>query len=327
MQTPDAGPDEIMRLAVERFRAEMESSNRRFLQDRIDEIEAMGLATEKEKLDKMSCYWSGLGKNMGRWNDTAPPDTIRRARETSIVTRLEDINSIFHQYIDGIIPPTLPTNEWREMYLEVIQNMCNEAAVRDDEDEDFQIPKCVELGNFIKYADGVKDPDFRCSGICEFRPVPTVGVKSYAFPDHPAVLALPAPDISTSRELLKDYFKDDIFDETFIQGIVDEDLEVKVGFETGLGCRQDHDEWRSAYLYCRSDDEAAATLKEWAWRVVVFHADGENPATLYGRQPRFDSIPDFLDWYSSWLDYVDMDEVRRAVLGLEGDEDGCEPEE
>lgn len=54
MQTSDAGLDETMRLAVERFRAKMESSNRQFLQDRIDEIEAMGLATEEEKLDKIN---------------------------------------------------------------------------------------------------------------------------------------------------------------------------------------------------------------------------------------------------------------------------------
>ncbi|CAG8938041.1 unnamed protein product [Penicillium salamii] len=330
MQTSDAGPDETMRLAVERFRAKMESSNRRFLQDRIDEIEAMGLATEEEKLDKMSLYWPGLGKKMGRWNDIVPPGPVQQNRETSNVTRLEDVNSTFHQYMDGIIPSTLVTEEWREMYLEVIQSVCNKAAIQDneDKDEDFQVPKCVELGNFIKYANGVQDPDFRCSGICPFHPIFSfIGVKSYAFPDHPAVLALPTPNISKSREILKDYLEDYILDEDFIQGIVDEDLEVKVGFETGLGCRHEHDEWRSAYLYCRSDDEAAITLKEWAWRVVVFHADGENPATLYGRQPRFDSIPEFLDWYSSWLDYVDMDEVRRAVLGLEGDEDGHESEE
>lgn len=250
---------------------------------------------------------------MGRWNDTVPPGPIRQARETSNVTRLEDVNSTFHQYIDGIIPATLVTDEWREMYLEVLQSMCNEATARDDEDEDFQIPKCVELGTFIKYADGVQDPDFRHSGICPFQPVFPVGVQSYAFPDHPAVLALPAPDISTSREILRDYLKDYIIDETCIQGTLDEDLEVKVGFETGLGCRQDHDEWRSAYLYCRSDDEAATSLKEWAWRVVIFHADGENPTILYGRQPRFDSISEFLDWYCSWLDYVDMDEVRNGL--------------
>jgi hypothetical protein len=42
-QSSDTDPAEIMRLAIEGFRAKMESSNRRFLQDRIDEIEAMGL--------------------------------------------------------------------------------------------------------------------------------------------------------------------------------------------------------------------------------------------------------------------------------------------
>jgi hypothetical protein len=39
-----------MRLAVDRFRTRMESANRQFLQDRIDEIEAMHLSTEKGKI-------------------------------------------------------------------------------------------------------------------------------------------------------------------------------------------------------------------------------------------------------------------------------------
>lgn len=52
----DTNPEETMRLAVERFRAKMESSNRQFIQDRIDEIEAMHLSTEDEKLHHMLTY-------------------------------------------------------------------------------------------------------------------------------------------------------------------------------------------------------------------------------------------------------------------------------
>lgn len=40
--------------------------------------------------------------------------------------------------------------------------------------------------------------------------------------------------------------------------------------------------------------------KDWAWRVVVSDAEGvDNPMTVYGQKPRFDSIVEFLDWYSS----------------------------
>lgn len=321
MQSSDVDPAETMRLAVERFRAK-ESSNRRFLQDRIDEIEALGISTEEEKLSKMSLYWPVLGaKGKKRWGDFAPPGPVRQSCEARNATRLEDVNSIYCENMDGIIPPTLVNDEWRQMFLEVVERVCNKAAAQDEEDENFRIPICHELGHFIKYANGVKDPDFRGSGICPFKPVFPIGIRQYAFPDRPAVLAQTAPDISASRKILEHYLQDYILDEDFTQGIVDNDLEVKVGFETGLGSRREHKEWYSAYLYCRSDDDSATTLKDWAWRVIVFRADGVNPATLYGREPRFDSIPEFLDWYSSWLDYVDMDEVRKTLSGTYGDDD------
>lgn len=38
------------------------------------------------------------------------------------------------------------------------------------ETRSFEIPLCHELGSFIKYADGVQDPDFWRSGIARFRP-------------------------------------------------------------------------------------------------------------------------------------------------------------
>jgi hypothetical protein len=53
-QQSDADVDEAMRLTVSRFRTKMEASNRQFLQDRIDEPEAMDL--DEEKLDKVSFY-------------------------------------------------------------------------------------------------------------------------------------------------------------------------------------------------------------------------------------------------------------------------------
>ncbi|GIC94455.1 uncharacterized protein Aud_010955 [Aspergillus udagawae] len=325
IQSSDTDPAEIMRLAVEGFRAKMEASNRRFLQDRIDEIEAMGLSTEEEKFNEMSLYWHDLGaKCEPKWNNTASPGHVRQSREARNATRLEDVKTIYHQYMDGIISPTLVTDKWRQMYLEVLKGVCNEAMAQNQggEDEDFEIPMCYELGHFIKYANGVQDPDFRRSGICPFEPVPPVGREEYAFPEHAAVLRLPTPRVSTSREILKEYLRGRILDETFILGTVDEDLEVKVGFQTGLGCRAGHDEWYSAYLYCRRcDDDSDPSLKDWAWRVSFFRADVGNPTTLYGRYPRFDSIPEFLDWYSSWLVYVDMNEVRKNVRCLYGDDD------
>ncbi|KAF7516541.1 hypothetical protein PCG10_002065 [Penicillium crustosum] len=152
----DTNPDETMRLAVERFRAKMESSNRQFIQDRIDEIEAMHLSTEDEKLHHMLTYWADLNiKDWSNCNDDAPRDIIRRVRETANVSRLEDLKTIFHERMDGIIPSTLVTDEWREMFLDTVEIVCNEAAEQDEDDENLHIPRCDELGHFLKYEEGM----------------------------------------------------------------------------------------------------------------------------------------------------------------------------
>ncbi|KAJ5126064.1 hypothetical protein N7526_008241 [Penicillium atrosanguineum] len=161
----DTNPGETMRLAVERFRTRMESSNRCFIQDCVDEIEAMRLLTEDGKFSLMRPYWYELGvTGLSDWNYDAPRGPVLRARETENVSRLEDLKTIFHEHMDGIIPPMLVTDKWRQIFLETIENVCNEAAVQDKKDEDFHIPVCDELGHFIKYANGVQHPDFRRSG-------------------------------------------------------------------------------------------------------------------------------------------------------------------
>lgn len=69
-------------------------------------------STEEEKLKKMCLYWPDLGvKGEDQWNDAAPPGPVRQSRKTRNAARLEDVKSIFHQYMDGIIPPTLVTDE------------------------------------------------------------------------------------------------------------------------------------------------------------------------------------------------------------------------
>ncbi|KAF3392432.1 hypothetical protein F1880_008909 [Penicillium rolfsii] len=326
MSTPSEDTDETMRLALEKFRAKMELSNRRFLQDRIDEIEARNLPTEEAKLKKMRLYWHGLGsKGEVKWNDGVDSDIVRQFHEESNVLKLQDVKTTFHMHMDGLITPTLMTDEWRQMYLDVVEKVCNEVAFREEEEEYFHIPRCTELGTFIKYANGVQDPDFRASGICPFMPVCCIwspGARQYAFPDRQNEGS--ELNILESRQMLETSLREDILKENFVCGIFDEDLEVKVGFKTGNGSQREHDAWISAYVYCRRDpDDPDPTLKDWAWRVCVFHADGGNPTELYGRKPRFDSIPEFLEWYSSWYDYLDMDEVRHNVSGFGGEKDVC----
>ncbi|KAJ5912098.1 uncharacterized protein N7473_001401 [Penicillium subrubescens] len=221
--------------------------------------------------------------------------------------------------MDGIIPSSLITDEWRQAYLEVLKEVRDEAVVRmrqeqsDEEEEDDEkeeeevvdIPLCHELGLFLKYANGIQDPDFRSSGICPFEPVPAVGITEYAF---------------SERANLEDY----ILDKANVDAYVDEDPDVKVGFLTGTGWRAQHDEWYSAYLYYHQEEDSRSpdpSLKDWAWRVCVFHAGLENSTALYGQYPRFNSLPEFLDWYSSWLEFVDMKVVKKNVRRHWGDDD------
>ncbi|KAJ5971311.1 uncharacterized protein N7479_001229 [Penicillium vulpinum] len=274
----DTNPGETMRLAVERFRTKMESSNRQFIQDRINEIEAMHLSTEKEKLRIMSRYWDNLGdKGQSNWSDDAPRDMVRQAREMANVSRLQDLKTTFHEHMDGVNPTTLVTDEWRQMFLETLESVCNKAAEKYG-DHNFHIPICDDLGHFIKYANGVQDPDFRHSGICPWKPVPYIGIRHYAFPDRPSIRALPLPDIAKSRDQLKRYLEYSLLGEDFIYSTFDKDLEVKVGLHTGCGLRRGYDEWYSAYVYCRRyEDDPDPSHKDWAWRVVIFHAGGANP--------------------------------------------------
>ncbi|KAJ5294666.1 hypothetical protein PENANT_c006G09296 [Penicillium antarcticum] len=301
-----ADADENMRLAVERFRTKMEASNRQFLQDRIDEIEAKNLSTEEEKLEKMDVYWSSLGiKSNDPWMATAPPEIVRQAREEENVTRLADYSSLYHHQMDGVRPPKLRTDEWRQMYLDTVQKVCNGVAFRDEADNDFEVLPCHELAIFLKYASEIVDPDFRYAGMAHFQP--------------PGALSKETSDISKDREdLTADLRRYYLWDESFVEAYKHDDLEVRVGFKTGNGVKYKlgrHDIWYSMYLYCRRDEEDSdQSHKYWAWRVVVSHATiCDNPMTVYGQKPRFDSIVEFLDWYSSWLEHLDMDKIREDV--------------
>ncbi|PKX90418.1 uncharacterized protein P174DRAFT_341499, partial [Aspergillus novofumigatus IBT 16806] len=130
----------------------MEASNRQFLQDRMDEIEAMNLSTEEEKLEEMRVYWPGLGvKCKDPWMATAPAETVRQSLEEGNVTRLADVRTLYHQHMDGVSPPNLLTDEWCRMFLDTVQTVCNEVAFRNEEDDDFEVPPCHDLALFLKY--------------------------------------------------------------------------------------------------------------------------------------------------------------------------------
>ncbi|KAJ5181589.1 hypothetical protein N7449_011736 [Penicillium cf. viridicatum] len=164
----------------------------------------------------------------------------------------------------GASPPNL-SDERRQMYLDTIQTVCNEMAFRDEEDNDFEVSPCHDLGLFLKYASTVQDPDFRYAGMAPFQP--------------PGVYYLETSDISKNREdLIERLHLYYLFKESFLDAYMHDDLEVRVGLRTGIGVKYKmagHDTWYSMYLYCRRYvEDSDHSHKDWAWRVVVSDAEG-----------------------------------------------------
>ncbi|KAJ6006357.1 hypothetical protein N7451_004301 [Penicillium sp. IBT 35674x] len=363
----DTNAEETMRLAITRFRSRMATANQKFLQDRIKEIEAKGLAFEEEKRRRFRQYqWMDYLE----WDDEDPDmrgshNAIQISQQT-LVKDLEipPILSALPTSVpaDGVFPPLLHTEQWRQMYLDTVQRVCQRQAdanvAEDDEKLDvaytshkdhrpMTIPRCDELALFLKYAQGVVDVDFRLSEIAPFTPAWSIGIKNEeldGLEEEQRREKLADPGLlKRGQECLQQELEDESTN-GFLWPYIDDDLEVMAGFVTGVAYSRLYacPSWYSAYVYCRlwtdndEDDgrqkdgeiQDAANIQDWGWRVVFFQAEVDNPSVLYGRKARFDSIPEFLDWYASWLDHLNERELLslwRHSLGCETDcESDCE---
>ncbi|KAJ5787749.1 hypothetical protein N7457_002739 [Penicillium paradoxum] len=354
----DTDANETMRLAITRFRNKMAAANQKFLQDRINEIEAKGLATEEEKRCQLRQY---LWMDHLAWDDEEPEthrhDRIQIPQQTSVSAL--DIPAILnalpsHEPADGVLPPLLRTEQWRQMYVDTVQRVCQrqaDAIVASDgeacnshkDHRPMSIPRCDELALFLQYAQGVVDVDFRLLGIAPFTPAWSIGVKEEeleGLDEGQRRVKLADPELlRRGQEGLQRELEDEVSN-AWLEASTDEDLDVRAGFITGVGYNRLHEcpEWYTAYVYCRllTDDDGeqdediqdAANIRHWGWRVVVFKAEVVGPSVLYGRKARFDSIPEFLDWYASWLDHLDargLLSLRRHAVGCETDcESDCE---
>ncbi|CAI7670246.1 unnamed protein product [Penicillium crustosum] len=345
----DRNAEETMRLAIARFRSRMAAANQKFLQDRLKEIEGKGLATEEEKRVQLRQY-----KYMDdvKWDDE-DPETCGSGSIIQIPpqTPVKDLNipAILnalpsHEPADGVKPPLLRSNQWRQMYLDTVQRMCQQQvdAIVADDDEDrgvactwhkdhrpMTIPPCDELALFLKYAQGVADVDFRLSGIAPFTPAWSIGVKDEeleGLDERQRRDKLADPGLLKREQAQLQRLLEYKLDDKTLRAFIDEDLDIRAGFIADIGFHMWHacPAWYSAYVYCRlmTDDEDenkhkdediqdAANIREWGWRVVFFKAEVDNPTSLYGQ---------FLDWYASWLDHLDA----RALLSLRRHAVACE---
>ncbi|KAJ5055311.1 hypothetical protein NUH16_010873 [Penicillium rubens] len=342
--TPTSGMDrnaeETMRLVIARFRSRMAAANQKFLQDRINEIQGNGLAIEEEKRCRLRQY-----KYMDniKWDDEVPETcgsgkNIRIPPQTPVKDL--DIPAILnvlpaYEAVDGVEPPLLRTVQ------RVGQQQADAIVAEDDEELDdactwhkdrspMTIPPCDELALFLKYAQGVVDVDFRLSGIAPFIPAWSIGVKDeelQGLDERQRRDKLADPELlKREQERLQRELEDELENKK-LQAFIDDDLDVRAGFIAGIGFNQRYEclAWYTAYVYYRlmadDDDEYkhkdediqdAANIREWGWRVVFYKAEVDNPTPLYGRKARFDSIPEFLDWYASWIYHLDA----RALLSL-----------
>ncbi|KAJ6103110.1 hypothetical protein N7486_005537 [Penicillium sp. IBT 16267x] len=129
----DTNAEETMRLAISRFRSRMAAANQTFLQDCVNEIEARGLASEEEKRRRLRQYkWMTYLE----WDDEDPErrgrhSAIRIPQHTSV--KYLDIPAILNALpssrpADGVFPPLLHTEQWRQMYLDTVQRVCQRQA-------------------------------------------------------------------------------------------------------------------------------------------------------------------------------------------------------
>ncbi|KAL4937320.1 hypothetical protein BDV06DRAFT_227044 [Aspergillus oleicola] len=105
-----------------------------------------------------------------------------------------------HEPADGVLSPLLHTEQWRQMYIDTVQHVCQRQADaivfvaendndtelevgvacnshhdRDQDHKPIPISPCNELALFLKYAQGVVYVDLRHSGIAPFTPALSIG--------------------------------------------------------------------------------------------------------------------------------------------------------
>ncbi|PYH50077.1 uncharacterized protein BP01DRAFT_412885 [Aspergillus saccharolyticus JOP 1030-1] len=251
--------------AVDRFRTRMAAANRGFFKDRISEIDARGLATEKERICLMQ-RWRRF-KELDR-DETASHSNPAARHTSNRFRQTRELAAVPRAAGRGHAAP------------DVFQQQAEEWATAEGEDFASEPP----------------------------------------FPARDQYKAQVRRDCAWLRERLETEHTSDLINKAKIPACPD---------------------WYSAYLYCRKGSEEdmegielpdegisdAPQIREWVWRVVFMEHEAttfEPPQVLYGRRPRFDSIPEFLDWYTSWPDSLDGRGLRSLRRHVEGCETDCE---
>lgn len=247
-------------------------------------------------------------------SEDAPDELKNQAKLEAEVNSLADIQSLIekHWLFDGTRPPV--GEELREKFLRVLEEVLNlrkdgEVVLENKEEDDERLEVPAELAEFLSFTNGVFDADFRHCGICDF--------------------VMVDEKYDEDEELLRGRLETaaDPHEWVYMGGdYLDDEIEVVAGVvldsrQQWPECAPEYKEntWMSMYAYCRPvpglDDEED-TEEDFSWRVVFYHRINEIDREVF----TFTSIAEFLGWYATWDERMNMEDMRRAIseCGLPG---------
>lgn len=245
-----------------------------------------------------------MWKRVSPLPEDAPDDLKNQARLEAAVDSLDDVETLIdkHWLLDGTRPPV--GELLRKKFLRILEEVLNESKdveLLEDEKERLELPD--ELAEFLSVTNGVCDADVRHSGICDFAMV------DEKYDEDEECLRL---RLDTAADP----------DEWANMGVdfLDYELEVVAGVALDFqqqwphyGAQFKDNTWVSMYAYCRRvpDQDGEDSEEDFSWRVVFYHRINDMDQKVF----TFMSIAEFLGWYASWDERMNMEDMRRAISG------------
>lgn len=298
-----------MEQAVTNFRTRMAAANKAFLKARISEHRTAS-DSEFQGISAMTRYWFRWTEEYKTWKpgrslpEHAPDELKNQARLEAEVDSLDDVETLIdkHWLLDGTRPPA--GELLRKRFLRVLEEVLNnskDVELLEDEEERLELP--AELAEFLSVTNGVFDADFRHSGMCDFT---MVDEKCDEVEEHLRYRLDTVADSEEWAKLGADFLDDEL---EIVAGVV---LDFKQQWPAH-GPEFKDNTWLSMYAYCRRvpDQDSEEPEEDFSWRVVFYHRINDMDQKAF----TFTSIAEFLGWYASWDERMNMEDMRRATSG------------
>ncbi|KAG4415507.1 hypothetical protein IFR04_011379 [Cadophora malorum] len=311
-----------MEAMLKLYALRMREGNRGFLADRIEEVKFSNLPSKTDEHDRIARFWieghpCGMWPSHGYRSTHLAHDTTCQKYQAlwssdNVVQSVDDILNLDHPLGDGIScgesqvrPP------WDRDQIKSMESRLNERAGLG---KDGPLRLNDEFISFVKYTRGVQDPDFRKSDICGFYPRWNIDNQYYfQFDKYDSECSWQFEcDMNGNRFFEKGGQRFDVL------------VQTEAG-KTRVKCNKtERGEsgriWTSYYVFCKKVDmsvmfqagcpqEMYTEANGWQWR-VLFHDGWTDRSRCDIKLHLFDTIIEFLEWYGSWYDRLDMREVR-----------------